>query len=377
MKRFLYYLAYFFLIYIAFSKVSYATDKNIVAKNNTISAYALSESFSNILPIKQLIEDDWLEAPASDSSIGFTQNEVGIKSYWNNFSITFAHRIDYFVYTNSDTANAFYLERTEQPLTNQDSYQLALTLHHQRSKGFRLGYLWHLNNFSFEFNLGYWDVLATRESQINGEIFGDEHNNITGTAQLSEFYSDKNFLKRDNFNRWDVNGYGVTLDFAANWQINNKLYADITIKDLYSTFKMQNLGYSKGKVDTEGTFINSLGGKSYLPLYQGIETSKNYQFTLPEHINITTQYQGKTYDSISVTTSYLASYKRQGDVNFYYAGLGLAFDKSSLKLLIDLEHLSPEIHYDNQWLNFVLAMDDIHLDKVMQFSLGFNIFFAF
>lgn len=357
---------------------NYKDPTLVKPKNDSgVSVYVLSESFSNILPIKQLVEDDWQQMPASDSSAGFTQNEIGLKTYWHNFSLNLAHRLDYFVYTNADTATAFYLERTDQPLTSQNSYQLALKLHHQRSKGFRLGYFWQFDNFSTELNLGYWEVSDTRESKINGEIFGDQQNNITGTAQLNEFYSHKNFLKRDNYDRWDINGYGITLDFAAHWSVNDKLDINLMIKDLHSQFKMKNLGHSSGNIDTDGTFINSLGGKSYLPLYRGKETSDDYRFSLPEHINLIANYNGGTFRKIPVTLSYLARYKRQGDVNFYYGGIALTLQKHILKLMVDLEHLSPEIHYDNQWFNLALAMDDSNLDKAMQLSLGVSVNYSF
>ena len=356
---------------------SKAYTSNEEPNNNQVAAYILSESFSNILPIKQLIEDDWLQAPATDASIGFTQNEVGLKAYWGNFSFNVAHRIDYFVFTNPDTAQAFYLERTDQPLTTQDSYQLSLKLHHQRSNGFRIGYQWKFDGFSTEINIGYWDVSATRESQITGEVFGDENNNITGTAKLNEFYSDKNFLKRDNFNRWDVDGYGLTLDFSANWTINTELDIALDVIDLYSTFNMKNLGYSQGNVNTDGTFINSLGGKSYLPLYRGIETADDYQFNLPAQVNLVAHYLAESLSSKSFTMSYLARYKRQGDVNFYYAGAELQFENSALTLMLDLEHLSPEIQYSNKWFAMKFAIDDIDIEKAMQFSLGLSGHYTF
>ncbi|WP_057830298.1 hypothetical protein [Colwellia sp. TT2012] len=36
---------------------------------------------------------------------------------------------------------------------------------------------------------------------------------LTSTAQLRELYSDKKFLKRGNNDSWDIDGYGVTVDF--------------------------------------------------------------------------------------------------------------------------------------------------------------------
>ncbi|PKG82423.1 hypothetical protein CXF85_13110 [Colwellia sp. 75C3] len=364
-----------FLFTLIWANKGHANNKQL--KNNHVSAYVLSESFSNILPIKQLIEDDWLQVPATDSSIGFTQNETGIKAYWGNLNFNVAHRIDYFVYTNPDTAQAFYLERTDQPLITQDNYQLALKLHHQRSNGFRVGYQWQLDDFSTEINIGYWDVSASRESQITGEIFGDDNNNITGTAELSEYYNDKNFLKHTNNNNWETDGYGITLDLAINWQVTDKFDISVDIKDLYSQFSMKSLGFSQGKVDTDGTFINSLGGKSYLPLYRGVFGAKDFDFTLPEQVNLLAHYLDESLSSEHFTMSYLARYKRQGDVNFYYAGAEIEFETSVLTLMLDLEHLSPEIQYSNSWFAMRLAIDNIDIEKAMQFSLGLSGHYTF
>lgn len=358
-----------FLFTASWANKSYANNKQF---DNNISAYVLSESYSNILPIKQLISDEWKQAPATDSSIGFTQNETGLKAYWGNISFNIAHRIDYFVFTNPDTAQAFYLERTDQPLTTQDSYQLALKLHHQRSNGFRVGYQWLFGSFSTEINLGYWDVSASRESQITGEIFGDSQNNITGTAEISESYNDKNFLKHTNNNQWETDGYGITLDLAINWQVTDNFNIDVDIKDLYTQFSMKSLGFSQGKVDTDGTFINSLGGKSYLPLYRGVFGAKDFDFTLPEQVNLVAHYQAESFTTEGFSLGYLARYKRQGDVNFYYAGVELGFESSALRFMLDMEHLSPEIQYSNSWCAVTLAIDDIEIDKAMQFSLGLS-----
>ncbi len=358
-----------FLFTASWANKSYANNKQF---DNNISAYVLSESYSNILPIKQLINDEWKQAPATDSSIGFTQNETGLKAYWGNISFNIAHRIDYFVFTNPDTAQALYLERTDQLLTTQDSYQLALKLHHQRSNGFRLGYQWQFGSFSTEINLGYWDVSASRESQITGEIFGDSQNNITGTAEISESYNDKNFLKHTNNNQWETDGYGITLDLAINWQVTDNFNIDVDIKDLYTQFSMKSLGFSQGKVDTDGTFINSLGGKSYLPLYRGIFGAKDFDFTLPEQVNLVAHYQAESFTTEGFSLGYLARYKRQGDVNFYYAGVELGFESSALRFMLDMEHLYPEIQYSNSWCAVTLAIDDIEINKAMQFSLGLS-----
>jgi hypothetical protein len=356
---------------------SYANNETS-SPNTKISVYVDSQSYSNILPVKQLIEDDWKQAPSDDSSTGFTQNEAGIKVNWKGFYFNIAQRLDYFVYTNNDTAQAFYLERTDQPLT-QESYQASLSLHHQRSNGLRLGYQWFFDDFSIGANLGYWQVSASRESQITGEIFGDGNNNINGKANISEFYSNRNFLKRGNSNDWDIDGNGYTLDMKMHWKMTTDIDIDVDLKDLYTKFKMKNLGYSEGVVDTNGTFINSLGGISYLPLYSGKETESDFEFTIPKRINVEARYSGfnNKEDTNSLSINYLTRYKRQADSDFYYGGVEFVYKESMLKVLLDVVHLAPEIQYTNQWFNFILSIDDIDTDKAMQFDLGLSFSYSF
>ena len=126
---------------------------------------------------------------------------------------------------------------------------------------------------------------------------------------------------------------------------------------------MNNLGFSEGNVDTDGTFINSLGGQSYLPLYRGRETSDDYQFDLPEHINLIAHYQEENFSSDTLNFNYVARYKRQGTVNFYYAGVKLGFEKSTLNLMLDLENLSPEVQYQSEWFDVIFAIDELELEK--------------
>jgi len=352
-------------------------EGNAKQSGNKISSYVVSESFSNIIPIKQLIKDDWLQAPDKNSNTAFSQSEIGIKASWQAFSVTIAKRLDYFIFSNLDTAHAFYLERTDQPLTTKDSYLLALKLQHHQSDGVRLGYQWQFTNFTAQVDLGYWQVNTIRDSVITGELFGQDNNNITGVAELTEFYSDKNFLKHSNNDKWQIDGNGITIDLALAWQLTETLSLAIDVKDLYSAFEMEGLGFSQGKVDTDNTYINSLGGKSYLPLYRGIFGPNDFEFKLPEHVNVIAKYQADIMAIEAFNINYLARYKRQGDINFYYAGAEFLFDNSSVQLMLDLENLSPEVRYQHPWFNLVLATDALNIDDAMQFSLAMSVNYHF
>ena len=69
------------LLYIS-GLLALATANSYAA--TSVEAFVTSHSFSNILPIKQLIEDDWQQAPEQSASDAFTQksNPAYQGQYW-------------------------------------------------------------------------------------------------------------------------------------------------------------------------------------------------------------------------------------------------------------------------------------------------------
>ena len=353
----------FLLLLVLVSTFSHASTK--------VEFFTLSQSFSNILPVKQLIKDDWQQSPNNQASDGFTQNEIGMRSYWNNFSFSVSHRYDYFVFANSDTAEAFYLDRSDLALDTKDNYNIDLKLLHQRSNGIRVGYKFEFKNFSSDIHIGYWDLQATRESNLKGTLTSDLQGSISAIADLDEFYSSNNFLHRRNTNDWDTGGSGITLDIHLTWRLTDNIRLNANLKDIYSRFTLNNSGFSEGKINTEGTFINSVGGVAYLPVYRGRETEKKHQFQLPEQLSFIGLYNS------TKKLSYLAKYKRQGEQDFYYLGVELAHENSSTRLSFDIENSAPEIQYTNNWFSLALSIDDLNVENAMILNFGFNLHYSF
>ena len=142
------------------------------------------------------------------------------------------------------------------------------------------------------------------------------------------------------------------------------------MKDVYSAFTLNNSGLSAGEINTEGTFINSVGGVAYLPVYRGKETAQRHQFSLPEQLSFVGLYKQNEL-------SYLARYKRQGEQNFYYVGIEVAHENSSTRLSFDIENTTPEIQYKSNWFSFVFAIDDFKLEDAMLLNLAFNVHYNF
>ena len=102
-----------------------------------------------------------------------------------------------------------------------------------------------------------------------------------------------------------------------------------------------------------------------------------YKFYLPERINIIAAYNSDFSFGKIKKINYLAQYKRQGDVNFYYAGVEFSKSESQIKVLLDIENIAPEIQYSNQWLDFIIAIDHLNIQKTMQFKTGISFRYHF
>lgn len=338
---------------------------------SSLSFYVDSQSWSNIIPVKDLIEDEWRHTPESDASEGFTQNEIGLELNYKGFSLDIAHRYDYFVFSNTDTAKAFYLLRNKLALNTQSNYQLDLNLFHQQSDGVRLGYQFNIGQFVIEPKVGYWWLEATRESKLTGVLENNNSDNISGLAQLEEYYSERNFLKRKNFNNdWNTDGTGITFDLNLSWQVSEQLKLSAKLKDLFSEFTLNGSGYSEGKADTNGRFINSVGGIDYLPIYRGKETEKDHEFKLPKQITLQATFE---YDN----SFYSVKAKRQGNNNFYYLGYETPLNSGQFGAFLDVENLAPEFYYSRDWYSFFIGMDNIQISEALQLTLGLELSYQF
>ena len=338
---------------------------NVKSSTNQLSLFAHADNYSNILSVKQLIDDNWQYQPNNSASNAFSQSEWGIKGQWQQLTFSASQRVDYFVQTSPATAAAYFMLKNKQALVPAQTNDIRLKLLHQQSNGIRVGYLWQLDDFSTEVSLGYWQTTANRKSEIVGKLSSDANGDVSSEAFLTEFYSKQNFLKRQNNDQWNTQGKGFTVDLNAHWQITNKIDLLVEWQDIYSRFNVANNGYSEGEINTQGTFINSVGGVAYLPLYRGKEITRDNRFSMPSKLNVELQYQTKAFN-------YLLRFKQQGYVDFYYIGSEWRTEKTKLRLFVDVKNWSPEIQYQWHYLSARLTLDKLNTEQAKQISFGLS-----
>ncbi|MGY0565083.1 MAG: hypothetical protein ACW7DQ_16530, partial [Paraglaciecola chathamensis] len=125
-----------------------------------------------------------------------------------------------------------------------------------------------------------------RDSRLNGTLTQNSAGELQGTGQLTEHYTDNNFLKRPNVKgeRWNDSGTGYTVDIALAWRVTSALLLRLDAQDLYSRFSLDDAGLSDGLVDTDNQYTRASGITGFKPLYSGIETSASHDYQLPKRV---------------------------------------------------------------------------------------------
>lgn len=323
-----------------------------------------SASYSNILPVGQMVNDSWRQAPQKNASYAFTQNKLALSYRINNIELSLVKRIDYFIKTNPATANAYYLENSEQGLFPNQSVDLMVELENQQSTGITLGYLWQVQQVSGKVNLGLWYIDALRESYLQGHLTTDDSGDISGDVSFSEHYTGSNLLKRPNLASWDNHGWGSNIDVSVHWQASENLAFSLAIDDLYSQFNINDLGYSEGRASTDNSYINSDGYQSFVPLFKGLEITKDHNISVPATTTLSAAYQHQQL-------SYIAIAKRQANMNFVDVGISMPLGPSELTLMLDIKGLTPSVYLASKRWSFSLTTDKVNFYNAMQFN--FNI----
>lgn len=335
-----------------------------------MAVYVDSNSFSNILPVLQLVDDDWQSHPQSDADKGFSQTRLGIRYQHSNLTdVTFhiEQRLDYFVSSHADTALAYYQEQNEFPLLDKANYTVKLDYFANRSKGIGFGYSYQLeSDLLIGVKGSYWQVDYFRHSVVSGNVQGREDNSLLGKLNYEEYYTHNNFLKRPNEDDWNNTGNGYSVDLFAEMSVLNNLIIRADLVDVYNRFSVDNTGYTSADINTKGSFIDNQGFNSFRPLLKGFEGRSNHQFKIPQQIAFSFIYHHKKIN-------YALNLLRQGEINFMQIGAQFAYKKSKFGLMLDPINVTPKLGYETSNFKLEMAMDKLNPHKAMQLSLNMQV----
>ncbi|AWB68605.1 hypothetical protein C2869_20355 [Saccharobesus litoralis] len=337
-----------------------------VNAKNIIGVSFDSDSYSSILPIKNMVREDWNKVPSKDADLAFSANSFFAFWQYHNWRLSVGQRIDYWLDTNTDTAIVYYLDKNNLALNYADSYELDLSLNQQRSHGLLVGYQWQVTEFLTTFlELGYWQVNELRDSRLSGQVSANAQNQILGQANFVEHYTDSNFLKRPYLNDWHTEGNGFSVNLNFDWQVNRDWRIFLETRDLWSRFTIDSLALSEGEINTENNFVSNQGFRSFRPIYKGKETNKDYHFALPRKSRVQSQYQ--FYDYLL-----LAEWQHYAGMDFWLVGMGWQLMQSQFQFLFDVENAAPKMQWQVSDYKIQLKMDKLNPNNMTQFQLAFE-----
>ncbi|MCF6145052.1 MULTISPECIES: hypothetical protein [Pseudoalteromonas] len=339
-----------------------------------VSFYIDSNSFSNISPVLELVDDDWQSPPKSDADKGFSQTRLGV-SYqhlsFEEFEFHIEQRLDYFVRSNADTALGYYQEQQEIPLLDKENYRVRLDYFANKSKGFGVTYSHTFKDkFLVEIKGSYWNVDYFRHSIVTGNVQGRQDNSLLGELNYEEYYTHNNFLKRPNEGDWDTNGNGYSMDVFTEFSLFDNLTIRADFIDVYNRFSLESLGYTSANINTKGSFVDNQGFSSFRPLLKGFEGQSEHKYQIPEQIALAFTYVHEQVD-------YALHLLRQGDINFMQIGAQFAYKKSMFELMFDPINLTPQLGYKIDYFKLEIAMDKLNPNKAMQLSLNMQVNWLF
>ncbi|MDP2559797.1 hypothetical protein [Psychrobium sp. 1_MG-2023] len=320
-----------------------------------------SHSFSNIVPVSQLFKDEWKEQPQSRADQAFSQNSMSLAYQAKHYHIGVAKRLDYFLSTTKQTSDAYYfIEQQQAP--HRERFPVSLQMEQLQATGVFGGYTFGDDQFRVTVDVGLWSLDALRRSRLSGEVELNLNDEINGQLHLDEVYSHNNLLKRPNNDDWQERGKGVTTDISFFWNPLSPIDLTLSINDLYSKYKVNQLGFSQGRVSTDNVYVNDQGYQSFLPLYRGVELEKNVSYQLPKTVLFAAAYQGERF-------SYLLNAKVQGDLNFYEFGLSTALGIGNFSVLYDMKYQTPTIMYQTARWDLLLKANRLNIEQTMQLAI--------
>lgn len=335
--------------------------------SHSLETKLTSHSFSNIVSIKQIVDDNWTGPPNSKGDVGFSHSVLETKYQNSDFDILVLKRIDYALKATPDTASAYY-KNSDQSLNLSENkpYQIDLTLREQHSTGIGLGYTKSIKNWQISIQAIYWEVKKFRSSRLTGSIKGGRNNTLRGNLSLREFYTHRNFLKRSNLHDWNTNGYGHSLKLSLTYQFSKDLSIQIAGNDLFNKFQYRNIGFTRSDINTKGSFIDNQGFSSFRPLLQGLETERDVSGKIAEHTQLIVRYRPENL-------SYLIDFNTRGKQKFYLFGAEYHFSELTAGIKYDIQNRTPEIKLSTTWLDFTVGSDSFNLNKAQNIKLGLNI----
>ena len=239
-----------------------------------------------------------------------------------------------------------------------------------RAKSFWIGHQWQLtDSIEITNKVHFWTPQTYRSSYLTGQInhtanqMGEESGHVSGQANMEEWYTHKNLLKRPEQSTWN-DSTGQSWDLAVKWHVSNSVSLNVDIKDLYNAFSFDHIGYSKGTLNSDTTSRDSSGVLRFNPAYRGVESKRRLNVSLPSTTNITLDYQLDN-GSLFLNHQRIEDITRSNVVGYQHN----TNNDSAILLGFDVDYHAIQLGYRSGQFVFTLVTDEWQLHRAKNLSL--------
>ncbi|WP_017446768.1 hypothetical protein [Gayadomonas joobiniege] len=330
---------------------------NLNAANRIILSLT-SDSFTDVIPIKQLYRDEWQQKPDQDAKRAYSNNQVSLTFRHGHWSFAAGHYIQLAANASEDTLLALWQEAQSRPFDTGRSYQLALELHQLNANFATLGYQLEFNKGYIRPNISFWQATRMRKTQLTGHVSVNDAQKINGFVAFSESYTDNNLLKRP-YQNWQQKGKGWSLGFSAQYKWSNLYSLQVDAENLFSSIHFKNTGDSGGEIKTEGRYISELGLANITPLFRGWERNTDKKLRLA--YNLVSEFSA---DRFLLQHRYFAAHHR------IYLGWQWQAVQYTAKAWFDPINLMPKVSLKTQVSEWTLGIDKLNPENAKQLNFS-------
>ena len=321
-----------------------------------------SESYSEIAPIKQLLDD--LKGPAFDrGDLAFTHNQFEIGERRGSWEVSAFLRYDYLLEFSNDTAELAYVDKNDKELEKQRNYQLYLEPNHLRAKGLGLAYYIDLPADSYlKLRANYLRAEALTDGTLRGQLRTLE-DRVEADLVLDYNYSRDALLKREEEN---VRGNGLSIDIDLHWQFAPQWTLDIAARDLASEIRWNDVTYTRATAISNTVSYDDDGFIDVKPTVSGIEGYRDHSQPLPRRIATTVSHQWRPNVQLSAGLRSVDKYLfPQLNASWVQAG-------TQWQVGVDIEQQALMLGVNYQGLKVNIKSDAIKPDDAKAFGLSLS-----
>jgi len=329
---------------------------------NAFYFQAESDAYSEIAPIKQLLDD--LNGPRfSRGDLAFTHNKFEVGERDGNWEVSAFYRYDYFLEFSNDTAEVAYADKNDKELDKQRNYHLYIEPNHLRAKGLGLGYYFSLpGKAKLKLRANYLRAEELTDGMLSGQLRTLE-DKVEADLVLDYNYSRDALLKREEEN---VRGNGLSLDLDLSWPFAERWTLDVRARDLVSEISWRDVTYTRATAISDTVSYDDQGFIDVKPTVSGIESYRDHSQTLPRRIAAMLSHQWR--GSVQLTAGLRSVDK------YLFPQLHASWVSSGThwQLGVDIEQQALMLGVNYQGLKLDLKSDAIKPSDAKAFGLSLS-----